>query len=71
LLCGSEGIGPFAGRVRTFDATETVGRHHALAEYLTAPGPLGGVLRIVAEFPDSIEHDPLFPPPAPVVARRP
>jgi hypothetical protein len=41
----------FPGRIRSFDFTESVGRHHALSAYLAASGQLGRVLKQVVQAP--------------------
>ena len=38
-------------RVRSFDATDVVGRHHALVEYLGASGPVGRALEQIVQLP--------------------
>ena len=53
-IVGHDGV---ASRVRSIDVTAAVGRHHALAEYLSASSQVGRVLEQVAQFtpPASID----------------
>jgi hypothetical protein len=44
-------LGPFATRIQSFDLTEAVGRHHALAEYLAAAGQVNRALELVVNLP--------------------
>jgi hypothetical protein len=47
---GIAGHDGYASRVRSIDVTSAVGRHHALAEYLSASSQVGRVLEQVAQF---------------------
>jgi hypothetical protein len=48
---GRSSLGDLAGRIHAYDMTNSVGRHHALAAYLTSAGMLGRALEPVIELP--------------------
>jgi hypothetical protein len=50
---GRDSLGDLAGRVRTYDLTNSVGRHHALGAYLSSASMLGRALEPVLALPSS------------------
>jgi hypothetical protein len=48
---GRSSLGQFADRVRTIDATDAVGRSHALGDYLTSTNRVGQALEQIVLLP--------------------
>lgn len=55
---GAGGLGQFATRVRSVDVTNSVGRHHAIEEYLSSSSRVTRVLEQVAQFPPQHLQEP-------------